>query len=151
MKTTSEKRLLKISPVSHFLGLRSGRQLTFMLSLLMTDRAFIFHTVSEALVRIVVPDSDLLPKSSADDMAGLGRNTLEMATKYHVSMRARLRLQATLDSPFPKNRQLKFWVICSRRTNRIKHSSRISSLRPFLAHILAKECYSQLTNVRWEQ
>ncbi|GAA5963954.1 hypothetical protein JCM3765_006069 [Sporobolomyces pararoseus] len=45
-------------------------------------RTFICFTIVKPLVRLVVPDPNQLPKSSADDLGGLGRNPKEMAVKY---------------------------------------------------------------------
>ncbi|GAA5887976.1 hypothetical protein JCM16303_005222 [Sporobolomyces ruberrimus] len=45
-------------------------------------RTFICTELAEGLVKLVVPTPDDLPKSSADDLAGLGQNSEEMASKY---------------------------------------------------------------------
>ncbi|GAA5944050.1 Pxl1p [Sporobolomyces koalae] len=46
-------------------------------------RTFLCSKLAQDLVRTVVPDPRELPKSSADDLAGLGRNPVEMAMKYN--------------------------------------------------------------------
>ncbi|GAA5899807.1 uncharacterized protein JCM6883_005993 [Sporobolomyces salmoneus] len=45
-------------------------------------RTYLCSTTAAALVKAIVPEASELPKSSADDLGGLGRNSLEMAAKY---------------------------------------------------------------------
>ncbi|GAA6017508.1 hypothetical protein JCM11491_006847 [Sporobolomyces phaffii] len=45
-------------------------------------RTYLCFEIAEPLVRMVVPDPTELPKSSADDLGGLGKNAKEMAAKY---------------------------------------------------------------------
>lgn len=78
-------------------GCSPARSTLFLTLVTSQDRGFICQTIAQSLVDLFVPNPSDLPKSSAEDLGGLGRNMAEMSAKYSVSRRYRKLLLLVLN------------------------------------------------------